>query len=83
MGTSYERFDAPLLAVFDDAGGSPLTAAQVSDRCSDPWAIPMVKEWLREAFDRGLVNVRRQSDLPSEWRLTWKGRRAARRAARR
>jgi hypothetical protein len=57
--------------------GVPLTAAQIRDRCSDPWAPPLVDEWLRGAFDRGLVNVRRQADLPVEWRLTRKGRKAA------
>jgi hypothetical protein len=59
--------------------GVPLTAAQIRERCSDPWAPPLVEEWLREAFDRGLVNVRRQADLPLEWVLTKKGERAARR----
>jgi hypothetical protein len=65
----------PLLA----REGVPLTAAQIRGRCTDPWAQPLVDDWLREAFDRGLVNVRRQSDLPSEWKLTKKGERAARR----
>jgi hypothetical protein len=59
--------------------GVPLTAAQIRERCSDPWAPPLVEEWLREAFDRGLVNVRRQADLPLEWVLTKKGERAAKR----
>jgi hypothetical protein len=58
--------------------GVPLTAEQIRDRCSDPWAPPHVDEWLRDAFDRGLVNVRRQADLPLEWMLTKKGERAAR-----
>ena len=74
---AYDRFDAALLPVLADAPS--LTAAQLRARCEDPFAEPLVDEWLREAFDRGLVNVRRQADLPSEWRLTWRGRRAARR----
>jgi hypothetical protein len=57
--------------------GVPLTAAQIRERCSDPWAPPLVDDWLREAFDRGLVNVRRHADLPLEWVLTKKGERAA------
>jgi hypothetical protein len=65
----------PLLA----REGVPLTAAQIRGRCADPWAPPLVDDWLREAFDRGLVNVRQQSDLPAEWKLTKKGERAARR----
>jgi hypothetical protein len=57
----------------------PLTTAQIRARCTDPWAGPLVEEWLREAFDRGLVKVRRHADLPGEWKLTAKGERAARR----
>jgi hypothetical protein len=37
-----------------------------------------VEEWLREAFDRRLVKVRRHSGFPVEWKLTAKGERAAR-----
>jgi hypothetical protein len=75
---AHERLDPALLSVLA-AEVVPLTAAQLRGRCSDPWAPALVDEWLREAFDRGLVNVRRQSDLPSEWKLTKKGERAARR----
>ena len=66
------------LAVLADAQGTSLTAARLAERASDPFAAPLVQEWLDEAFHRGLVNVRRQADLPSEWQLTPKGRRAAR-----
>jgi len=76
---AHERLDPVLLPVLADAG-TPLTGAQLAARCRDPWAPPLVDEWLREAFFRGLVNVRRQSDLPSEWILTPRGERAARRA---
>jgi hypothetical protein len=55
----------------------PLTAEQIRGRCIDPWAPPLVDDWLREAFDRGLVNVRKHSDLPSEWILTPKGSKRA------
>lgn len=76
-----ERLDPVLLPVLAGAS-TPLTAAQLAARCSDPWVPPLVEEWLREAFFRGLVNVSRQSDLPSEWILTPKGERAARRSRR-
>ena len=74
----YERFDGSFLAVFADAEGTSLTAARLAERADDPFAGPLVQEWLEEAFHRGLVNVRRQADLPAEWRMTRKGRRAAR-----
>jgi hypothetical protein len=73
---TYERLDRTLLPVLALAG-TPLTAAQLRQRCSDPWAPSLVEEWLADAFERGLVNVRRTADLPSEWRLTKKGERAA------
>ena len=57
---------------------APLTTAQIRARCSDPWASSLVEEWLREAFDRRLVKVRRHSGFPVEWKLTAKGERAAR-----
>jgi hypothetical protein len=57
--------------------GVPLTADQIRGRCTDPWAAPLVDDWLREAFERGLVHVRRISDLPAEWKLTKKGEHAA------
>jgi hypothetical protein len=60
------------------AEAAPLTTAQIRERCSDPWASPLVEEWLREAFDRGFVKVRRHADFPVEWKLTQKGERAAR-----
>ena len=75
---AYERLDPTFLPVLADAG-TPLTAAQLRERCSDPWAPSLVDEWLRDAFDRGLVSVRRNADLPAEWRLTRRGKRAARR----
>ena len=75
---TYERFDATFLPVLADATGTSLTAARLRERADDPFAVPHVQEWLDEAFHRGLVNVRRQADLPSEWRLSPKGRRAAR-----
>ena len=62
-----------------DATGTSLTATRLSERADDPFAAPHVQYWLDEAFHRGLVHVRRHADLPSEWRLTPKGRRAARR----
>ena len=74
----YERFDATFLAVLADAQGTSLTASRLAERAADPFAAPLVQEWLDEAFHRGLVHVRRQADLPSEWRLTPKGRRSAR-----
>jgi hypothetical protein len=58
----------------------PLTAAQIRDRCTDTWVPPLVDDWLREAFDRGLVNVRKHADLPSEWILTPTGSKRAARA---
>jgi hypothetical protein len=76
---TYERLDPVLLPVLADAV-VPLTTAQLRERCSDPWAPALVDEWLREAFERGLVAVRRQADLPAEWKLTPRGRRAAQRA---
>jgi hypothetical protein len=74
---TYERLDPSLLPVLADAPS--LTAERLRARCDDPFARPLVDDWLREAFDRGLVNVRRHADLPSEWRLTPKGRKTARR----
>ena len=71
--TTYERFDATFLPVLADATGTSLTAARLSERADDPFAAPHVQDWLDEAFHRGLVNVRRQADLPSEWRLTREG----------
>ena len=76
---TYERFDAAFLPVLADATGTSLTAARLRERVDDPFAAPHVQEWLDEAFHRGLVNVRRQADLPSDWTLTAKGRRRARR----
>ena len=75
----YERLDATFMPVLADAVGTSLTAARLSERADDPLAAPLVQEWLEEAFLRGLVNVRRQATLPSDWTLTAKGRRAARR----
>lgn len=77
---THERLDTAFLAVLAVAG-TPLTAGQVRDRCDDPWAPPLTEHWLREAFDRGLVNVRRQSDLPVEWTISPRGRRRYERAA--
>ena len=76
---AYDRFDATFLPVLAAAAGTSLTAARLRERADDPFAAPLVQEWLDEAFHRGLVNVRRQADLPSDWRLTARGRRAARR----
>lgn len=71
---SHERLDSAFLPVLAEAG-TALTTAQVRDRCDDPWAPPLTEQWLGEAFDRGLVNVRRQGDLPVEWKLSPRGRR--------
>jgi hypothetical protein len=75
---AYERLDPVLLPVLA-AAPEALTAAQLRERCGDPWAPPLVEDWLREAFNRGLVNVYGRGEAPSQWRLTGKGRRATRR----
>jgi hypothetical protein len=74
---SHERLDAAFLPVLAQAGTS-LTAVRLRERCSDPWAPPLTEEWLRGAVERGLVAARRTADLPIEFTLTGKGRRAAR-----
>lgn len=73
-----ERHDAAFLPVLWEAA-APLTIAQLSERCENPWAPPHVGAWLQSAFSRGLIRARRSSDLPLELTLTPKGARAARR----
>ena len=80
-GTAYGRFDLAFLPVLAASPGS-ITASQLAERCSNPWARGLVEDWLQDAFERRLVNVRRQADLPADWTLTSKGRRTAKRALR-
>jgi hypothetical protein len=61
--------------VFDDAGDW-ITARQLRERCTDPWAPPLTEDWLADAFERGLVKTRRRADFPAEWRLSRRGKRA-------
>jgi len=69
----YERLDRPLLAVL--SGSDWLTAAQIRARCADPWAVPLVDDWLRDASARGLVTPRRSPSQHDavEFRLTRRG----------
>jgi hypothetical protein len=73
----HERLDPVLLPLLAREA-VPLTAVQIRERCEDPWAGPLVEEWLRDAFERRLVRVRGgAAGLPSEWSLTPKGTRRA------
>jgi len=76
---AHARRDAAFLPLFDR--GVWLTAAQVRERCEDPWALPHAEEWLRDAVARRLLLARRSgaAGLPGEWTITRRGLRARRR----
>ncbi len=78
---TYERLDQSLLPPL--GGGDWLTATQIRERCDDPWAAPLIEDWLLDAFARGLLHVRRSPSRmdATEYRLTRSGRKAAERLA--
>jgi hypothetical protein len=71
----HDRAFLPVLA----KAREPLTVARLSALCEDPEARAHVAEWLRSAFERGLVRGRREGDQPLEIGVTRRGLRTARR----
>ncbi len=71
---TYERLDQALLLPLSE--GDWLAAAQIQARCADPWASPLIADWLPDAFARGLLNARRSPSRldATEYRLTRRGR---------